>query len=147
MPWSPDNLSAVRQEPAKILIFEPEAEGHMLEWLEHIVRLALLEQPTTMLWLVVADGLCGPLSRLVPSDARDRIRIVPLPADEARRCIGRPLARAGFWRWWTMRKFLRETDAQYGFFLTIDLLSLPLAIGLRAGGKRVSGILFRPSVH
>jgi glycosyltransferase involved in cell wall biosynthesis len=147
MPWSPDNLSAVRQEPAKILIFEPEAEGHMLEWLEHIVRLALSEQPTTMLWLVVADGLCGPLARLVPSDARDRIRIVPLPANEARRCVGRPLARAGFWRWWTMRKFLRKTGAQYGFFLTIDLLSLPLAIGLSTGGKGVSGILFRPSVH
>jgi len=29
----------------------------------------------------------------------------------------------------------------------LDLLSLPLALGLGAGGKRLSGILFRPSVH
>ena len=34
-----------------------------------------------------------------------------------------------------------------GFFLCLDLLSLPLAFGLRTHGKPLAGILFRPSVH
>jgi glycosyltransferase involved in cell wall biosynthesis len=147
MPWSPDSLPVARQAPRKILIFEPEAEGHTLEWLEAIVRVAVSERADTELWLVIAEGLCAPLARLLPMAARDRIRIVPLPAKEARRCVGRPLTRAGFWRWWTMRKYLRKTGAQHGLFLTIDLLSLPLALGLGAGGKGLSGVLFRPSVH
>jgi glycosyltransferase involved in cell wall biosynthesis len=147
MPWSPDNLPVAQQKPREILIFEPEAEGHTLEWLDAIVRLAATERADLCLWLVVAEGLCTPLARLLPADARDRIRIVALPANESRRCIGRPLARAGFWRWWTMRKYLRQTGAEHGLFLTIDLLSLPLALGLGAGGKGLSGVLFRPSVH
>jgi glycosyltransferase involved in cell wall biosynthesis len=147
MPWSPDGLPTVRPASRKILIFEPEAEGHTLEWLEAIIRLAASECTDIELWLVVAEGLCSPLARLLPVAARDRIRIVPLPAREARRCVGRPLARAGFWRWWTMRKYLRKTDAQHGLFLSIDLLTLPLALGLGARGKALSGVLFRPSVH
>lgn len=147
MPWSPDSMPPERQEPQRILVFEPEAEGHTLEWLDAIVRLAVAERTDTALWLVVAEGLCEPLARLLPATARDRIRIVPLPAAEARRCIGRPLARSGFWRWWTMRKYLRKTGARHGLFLSIDLLTLPLALRLGAGGRSLSGVLFRPSVH
>ena len=147
MPWAPDSLPPTRQKPRQILIFEPEAEGHTLEWLDAIVRLAVSERTDTELWLVIAEGLCAPLARLLPASARDRIRIVPLPRAEARRCIGRPLARAGFWRWWTMRKYLRKTGAKHGLFLSIDLLTLPLALGLGAKGRSLSGVLFRPSVH
>src|SRR4029077_9808865 len=34
-----------------------------------------------------------------------------------------------------------------GFFLMLDLLSLPLAMGFGVRGAKLSGILFRPSVH
>ncbi|MBS0220306.1 MAG: glycosyltransferase [Proteobacteria bacterium] len=147
MPWSPDSIPPERQEPQRILVFEPEAEGHTLEWLDAIVQLAVAERTDVTLWLVVAERLCEPLARQIPATDRDRIRIVPLPAAEARRCIGRPLARSGFWRWWTMRKYLRKTGARHGFFLSIDLLTLPLAFRLGVGGSSLSGILFRPSVH
>jgi glycosyltransferase involved in cell wall biosynthesis len=142
-----DNPSAVRRRPRKILIFEPEAEGHSLEWLEHIVLFAASERTNIHLFLAVAEPLCRALAAVVPAGAADRIHLVPLTADECRRCVLRPLPLAGFVRWWTMRKYLRKTGAQHGFFLTIDLLSLPLAFGLGADGKQISGILFRPSVH
>src|SRR5262249_24796726 len=42
---------------------------------------------------------------------------------------------------------LRTTRAEAGHFLSIDLPALPLALGFGSGGKPVSGILFRTSVH
>jgi hypothetical protein len=69
MPWSPDNLPVAQQKPREILIFEPEAEGHTLEWLDAIVRLAATERADLRLWLVVAEGLCTPLAHLLPADA------------------------------------------------------------------------------
>ncbi len=146
MPWSPDS-PAPTGSLQKILIFEPEAEGHSLEWLEHLMLFVADERPDIELWLVTPDSLCQALARALPADAAGRIRLVPLSAEECRRCTMRPLARAGFARWRTMRDYLRKTGAEHGFFLTIDLLSLPLALGLGADGKGLSGILFRPSVH
>jgi glycosyltransferase involved in cell wall biosynthesis len=66
---------------------------------------------------------------------------------EHRLCTARSLSLAAFARWWTMRRHLRASGAAHGFFLAIDLLSLPLALGLGAAGRSLSGILFRPSVH
>jgi glycosyltransferase involved in cell wall biosynthesis len=62
-------------------------------------------------------------------------------------CTHRRLAVSGVARWWVMRRHLRRSGARRGFFLSIDHLSLPLAFGLGVGGARLSGILFRPSVH
>jgi glycosyltransferase involved in cell wall biosynthesis len=46
-----------------------------------------------------------------------------------------------------MRRHLDQSGAESGFFLSLDLLALPLALGLGSRGKILSGILFRPSVH
>ncbi|HJQ58686.1 MAG TPA: glycosyltransferase [Vineibacter sp.] len=54
---------------------------------------------------------------------------------------------AAFARWWLMRRYLRRTGAQAGHFLSLDHLCVPFALGLGMGGARISGILFRPSVH
>jgi glycosyltransferase involved in cell wall biosynthesis len=66
---------------------------------------------------------------------------------ELRLCTHRSLSIAAFARWWTMRRYLARTGADSGFFLSLDLLCLPLALGLRATGKPIAGVLFRPSVH
>lgn len=129
-----------------LLIFEPDAEGHSLEWLQHLVGFALSENVETEIWLAVSRPLHDALAKDLPAGDR-RVRLIALSEREHRLCTTRPLFIAAFARWWVMRRHLRASGAARGFFLTLDLLSLPLALGLRAGGARLSGILFRPSVH
>ncbi|MBS0522795.1 MAG: hypothetical protein JSS04_04085 [Proteobacteria bacterium] len=143
MPWSPDDDAV---GPRKVLVFESDAEGHSLEWLEHLVVFAAA-RPDIELVLVVPELLRAPLERAVPLTALGRIRVTALTAGERKLCAMRPLALASLARWWTMRRYLRASGSTHGFFLCLDLLSLPLALGLGAGGKGLSGILFRPSVH
>jgi glycosyltransferase involved in cell wall biosynthesis len=106
------------------------------------------ERPATEIWLLAPQALCTALAEARPAGAADRIRVVALSPLERRLCTLRLLSVSAFARWWTMRRHLRRSGAQHGFFLMLDLLSLPLALGLGAGGRRrLSGILFRPSVH
>ncbi|MBS0546421.1 MAG: glycosyltransferase [Proteobacteria bacterium] len=126
----------------RLLVFEPDAEGHSLEWLEHLV--AFVDSGTELIILAAAP-LCEALGRALPAGAR--VRLLPLSRWERRLCLQRPLPIAAFARWWTMRRHLRRTGADTGFFLMLDLQSLPFALGLGMDGRRVSGILFRPSVH
>jgi glycosyltransferase involved in cell wall biosynthesis len=143
MPWSPDIDAA---GPRKVLVFEPDAEGHSLEWLEHLIVFAAA-RPDIELVLVVPEPLRTTLEQAVPLTALGRIRVTALTPRERKFCALRPLTLAALARWWTMRRHLRTSGAAHGFFLGLDLLSLPLAFGLGGGGKRLSGILFRPSVH
>ena len=129
-----------------MLIFEPEAEGHAFEWLAHLVHSAAADEARRISF-VVASQLCGALAGQVPPIASDRIRVIGLRRREERLCANRHLATSAFARWWVMRRYLRRTRAKVGFFLSIDHLSLPLAIGLRLGGASIGGVLFRPSVH
>jgi glycosyltransferase involved in cell wall biosynthesis len=143
MPWSPSDNSAGSR---KILVFEPDAEGHSLEWLEHLVGYAA-ERADLSLAVLVPQPLFEPLKRAVPLTALGRIRILALTSRERARCIMKPFTLAALARWWTMRRYLKQTGADQGFFLGLDFLALPLAFGLGAAGKGLSGILFRPSVH
>lgn len=149
MPSPPaDSSPAASLETRKILIFEPDPEGHALEWLEHLMAFVAVERPHTEIWLLAPQALCTALTEARPAGAADRIRVVALSPLERRLCTLRLLSVSAFARWWTMRRHLRRSGAQHGFFLMLDLLSLPLALGLGAGGRRrLSGILFRPSVH
>lgn len=143
MPWSPDDDSA---GPRKVLVFESDAEGHSLEWLEHLIVFAAA-RPDIELVLAVPEPLRAPLERAVPLTALGRISVTALTERERKLCTMRSLTLASLARWWTMRRHLRTSGAAHGFFLGLDLVSLPLALGLGGGGKRLSGILFRPSVH
>ena len=148
MPSPPtDSPPASSSESRKILIFEPDPEGHALEWLEHLMAFVASERRDTEIWLLAPEALCKALALARPAVAADRIRVVALSPLERRLCTLRLLSVSAFARWWTMRRHLRRSGAQHGFFLMLDLLSLPLALGLGAGGRRLSGILFRPSVH
>ncbi len=131
----------------RILIFEPDAEGHSLEWLEHLMVFVADQARATEICLLAPEALCTALARSIPADGADRIRLVAISPLEHRLCTTRPLSVAAFARWWVMRRYIRRIGAQSGFFLTIDLLALPLALGLGIGGPPISGILFRPSVH
>jgi glycosyltransferase involved in cell wall biosynthesis len=128
-----------------LLVFEPAPEGHALEWLQHLVE-HHRSLPDTELTIVCAAPLHEALAH-DPAATRDsRCVVLALAADEQAACLHRSLVVAAFARWRTMRRYLRRTGADLGFFLSIDLLALPLALGL--GVERpISGILFRPSVH
>jgi glycosyltransferase involved in cell wall biosynthesis len=129
-----------------ILVFEPTAEGHVLEWLMHLVEMAASDD-TRHVWFIVAPQIHHALAAHVPPFAGRRIRIVELQPREERLCLARRLTVRGFAQWWIMRRHLRRTNARSGFALSLDHLSLPLAMGFGFGGATFSGVLFRPSVH
>ncbi len=132
---------------SRVLIFEPEGDGHQLEWLHHIIHHARDRPTLEALWIVAPRSLTEALLGDQPRTADRRIDILSLSTIEEQRCRHANIVIGGFWRWWTMRNYLRRTGAEAGHFLQLDHLSLPLALGLRFDGRPVSGILFRPSVH
>jgi glycosyltransferase involved in cell wall biosynthesis len=131
----------------EVLIFEPDVEGHSQEWLQHLVDFAAAHDRTASIAVLAPPALCAALSRSMPFAPDGRIRFIAMRPREVKLCGHRSLSLAAFSRWWVMRRYLRRSGADVGFFLCLDLLSLPLALGLRADGKPLSGILFRPSVH
>ena len=130
----------------KLLVLEPDAEGHSQEWLRYLIEFVSAGD-RHRLEIVAPVTLCEALRPAVVNGAHRRIVLSPLSSAEHRLCTHHRLAVSGFARWWVMRRHLRRSGAHTGFFLSIDHLSLPLAFGLGVGGARVSGILFRPSVH
>lgn len=138
---------ASASRPGAKLVFEPIAEGHPHEWLSYIARCAQAEADGSMLWLVVAPELYAGLAVELRHSAGDRVRLLPLTPFEARLCRHRKLAVSSFARWRIARRYLARTGAASVHFLELDLLSLPLALGMRLGRRPISGILFRPSNH
>jgi glycosyltransferase involved in cell wall biosynthesis len=133
--------------PREVLILEPDAEGHSQEWLQHLAEFVAADETAAAISVVAPASLCAALSRSMPVVAEGRIRFIALKPRELRLCTHRSLSIAAFARWWTMRRYLRRSGADIGFFLSLDLLCLPFALGLHVQGKPVGGILFRPSVH
>jgi len=131
----------------RVLVLEPDTEGHSQEWLQHLMEFVATEAPNMAICLVASPTLCEALAKVVPADARDRIQLTALKPRELRWCTHRRLAISAFARWWTMRRHLERSSADEGLFLSLDFLALPLALGLGARGKPLAGILFRPSVH
>jgi glycosyltransferase involved in cell wall biosynthesis len=130
-----------------VVILEPEVGGHQHEWLEHLVRWSREVAGSHIVWLVVAPQIQRELAATVPADLRDSVRIVAMHPIEQKLCANRSLVLSAFARWWVMRRYLALTGAHAGQFLSLDHLTLPLALGLGARGRKLSGILFRPSVH
>lgn len=129
-----------------ILVFEADHEGHQCEWLTHLMRFAASDDRAYVLWFVLSAELYAIVTAETPTIS-DRIRFKILTPWEQRLCRHRRLIVGAFARWWCMRRYLVQTQALAGHFLSIDHLSLPLALGLGAEGRKISGILFRPSVH
>jgi hypothetical protein len=140
MPSSP-------QSKREILVFEPDVEGHSQEWLQHLVDFVAAHDQAAAIAVLAPPALCAALSRSLPAVADGRIRFIAMTPGEVRLCGHRSLSLAAFARWWVMRRYLRRSGADMGFFLCLDLLSLPLAFGLGTHGKPLAGILFRPSVN
>lgn len=143
-------LSRDGELPARstgLVILEPDKNGHAREWLRHIISQAGNQPQLEVLWLALPGDLCAILQDAIPPRDSGRIRLLPLTEAEERACTHRRLVVSGFARWWVMRRYLRRTGAAAGHFLALDHLSLPLALGLGGFGRRLGGILFRPSVH
>lgn len=131
----------------EILVFEPDVEGHSQEWLQHLVDFVADNDQTAAIAVLAPPALCATLSRSMPIVDDGRIRFIAMTPREVKLCGHRSLSLAAFARWWVMRRYLARSGADMGFFLCLDLLSLPLAFGLGTNGKPLAGILFRPSVH
>ena len=129
-----------------ILVFEPEHQGHQLEWLRHLIRFAKEELTGVAVCFAVAPELLQPLMD-EDGEGDDVIRIVPISVREAAMCRSRRLVVSAFSRWLTVRKYARCTRSKSIHILALDHLSLPFACGFGMAGRRVTGTLFRPSVH
>ena len=131
-----------------LVVLEPAPRGHGREWLEHLAERARRCDPVPRLAFVVAPRVAAALRESLAADLVPGLTIVTMTEREVALCTHRRLAVSGLARWWTMRRYLRETGARHCLFLELDHLTLPLALGLPMGsGRAVSGILFRPSVH
>src|ERR1043165_2472773 len=124
MPSPPADSAPASSDSRKILIFEPDPEGHALEWLEHLMAFVAAQRPDTEIWLLAPEALCTALAEARPAGAADRIKVVALSPLERRLCTLRLLSVSAFARWWTMRRHLRRSGAEQGFFLMLDLQSL-----------------------
>ena len=131
-----------------LLIFEPEHQGHQLEWLRHLIRYAKVELAGVPVCFAVAPELVLGLTEGLGEDAEDNVRILPIAAWEAALCRSRRLVVSAFARWATVLRYALRTHAGSIHILALDHLSLPLALGLGVGRRRkITGTLFRPSVH
>jgi len=129
--------------PRRLLIFEPDSDGHQQEWLLHLLRFAQKDNRCTPSFLVspaLAEGLRAEAVWLSHEIRALRPRELAL-------CRSRFLAVSGFARWFVMRRYLKRMSCDIGLFLFLDHLTLPLGLGLGLGRRRAIGILFRPSVH
>ena len=140
-------MATERTSARHLLIFEPDPRGHAAEWIEHLARQVACRGLPEKLSLAVPVALADEVISGGPEPWRDSLRVLPLRRWETALCNSRVLAISGLARWWVMRRSLAHADADHGLFLSLDHLTLPLALGLRFGGRQVSGILFRPSVH
>ncbi len=140
-------MPADSRSERRLVILEPDVEGHPREWLQHLMRFAAGRDPGYTVWLVVAPEIYEDLAADLAAIRDGPIRLLALRPIERRLCAHRLLVVSGFARWWTMRRYIRLVGAEAGHFLSLDLVSLPLALGLGAAGRRLCGILFRPSVH
>lgn len=130
-----------------LLVFEPDARGHSEEWLLHLLRHLPALAAVDALSLAVAPELARRLRPAMERCAIPGLRVIALSERTLARCNSPRLAISGFARWWTVRRLARETGADTALFLALDHLSLPLGLQLGARACRLSGILFRPSVH
>lgn len=130
-----------------LLVFEPDARGHSEEWLAHLLRYLPELKRIDTLTLAVHPDLARGLQPAIAACALRTLRVIGLDARTLARCNSSRLVVSGFARWWTVRRLARETGADTAFFLALDHLSLPLGLQLGARACRLSGILFRPSVH
>ena len=133
--------------PPHILVLEPDGRGHAHEWIRHLLEYCGTSRQPIMLSLAVSPDLMLRLADVPAMNGALTTRLMPLDRREVALCNHRVLAVSGMARWWIMRKYLARSRARHGIFLSIDHASLPLACGLSFGGRTVSGILFRPSVH
>lgn len=141
-------LDTSGKKPARdMLVFEPVAEGHPYEWLGHLIRYAERDRPERVTWLAVAPELYEGLADELREFSHDLIRLLPLSRAEAALCRHRRLLVSSFARWWVAKRYVKRTRAAVVHFLSLDLLSVPLALGFGISGRPIGGILFRPSVH
>ncbi len=129
--------------PRRLLIFEPDSDGHQLEWLLHLLRFAQKDNRCTP-YFVVSPALADALRAEAVWLAH---KVLTLRPRELALCRSRFLAISGFARWFVMRRYLKRTSCDVGLFLFFDHLTLPFGLGLGLAKRRAIGILFRPSVH
>lgn len=128
----------------RLIIFEADSRGHAREWLRHILAAAERQGVRNRITLLIARDLAEALSAPLTGGAD----IVPLSQSEERLCNTGSAFQRGLAKWMIVRRHVKRLSADSVFFLGIDHILAPLALGRGMPGEiPVSGILFRPTAH
>src|SRR5690242_13532437 len=98
-------MPVIEREPHRLVVLEPNVDGHPREWLQHLIRYSGTEAADCTVWFVVARQLYEELAA-EPALRDGRARILPLEPREQALCTHKSLLVSGLARWWTMRKYL-----------------------------------------
>ncbi len=134
----------------KVAIFEPEAEGHHMVYVEHIVR-ALLSRGHEVHLALTDRARAHPAFLAIPAELRDRIRLWPMPdtetdanASDLRRIRDQFKRRADY----ATAFAAIPVRLDCCFMLNLDRADLPLALlGSPFGKVPFSGFLMGRQFH
>lgn len=125
------------------LVFEPDARGHAEEWLRYLMEHASRNKDRLYLSLVIPSSL----AEILRTDTPENVSIHALSVHEQQKCTHKNVFVCAMAKWRTMRRYLKRTGASHGIFMCLDQCTFPFGIGLKMRGRKVSGILFRPTAH
>ncbi|MEC9265310.1 MAG: glycosyltransferase [Pseudomonadota bacterium] len=134
----------MQPEIRRVVIFESDPRGHAREWLTHILKAAERQGLRNRMVLLVARELAD----VLPVPLTGGADVVALSEGEQRLCNTGSAFQRGMAKWRVVRRLARRIGVDGVFFLSLDHLLAPLALGCGLGkNTSVSGILFRPTAH
>lgn len=137
-------MSTLQHQTHRLMIFDLETAGHHAFYIRQLLR----HWPTpTMLQIVVSPLFLQQHEDVMCTPSRARVTWHPLRPDEFARFQGANtmLTRTRV-EWQLFGNYASALDVTDGLAMFFDRFQLPLALGL-ALPCRVSGILFRPTLH
>jgi len=133
-----------------LLILEPEIAGHHPLYVSLLYNYLIREKLNLKVTFVVAPSIVSKLEKdnIKFEAVNDVVNIVFLNKAELSRCLHTKLWIRAIHAWNVMKKYMKVTGADHGYFLYLDYMPFPLALRFPfLPDKKVSGLLFRPSVH
>ncbi|MEM6611733.1 MAG: glycosyltransferase [Cyanobacteria bacterium P01_C01_bin.72] len=139
--------------PNKILLFDLGLGGHHGNYIRYLIEFWLAEGIPSSLDIVVLPQflqLHQDVVAAIPSQERERLRIIPIKAAEAAQLKPRDTFKHRTWRnfqeWDLMCHYAQLQQATECLMMYFDTCELPLTLG-RPAPCPVSGIYFKPTFH
>lgn len=136
-----------------ILFFEPDIDGHQLDYIEHLCNYYIKNQLSVNIMFVVNQLFFEIIKNRNKTDIfneykNQEIKFVEINQSEQRSLTTSGLIKSAFYKWKIANKYAVFYEVNNLHFLFLDHLQLPLALKFNYFSKfRVSGILFRLTLN